>query len=99
MLKLDLQFFGGRGSSSGGGLPTATPNGSAKPNGNGKWSSAPNTQSPDTLKEALGKKGRPMSIENAVRGEIHIMMDHTESFPRPARERLLLMRQGAEVIM
>lgn len=68
MLKLDLQFFGGRGSSSGGGLPTATPNGSAKPNGNGKWSSAPNTQSPDTLKEALGKKGRPMSIENAVRG-------------------------------
>lgn len=68
MVKFNLQFFGGRGSSSGGGLPTATPNGNAPANGNGKWTNAPNVQNPETLREALGKKGRPMSIERAVRG-------------------------------
>lgn len=70
MFRLDLQFFGGRGASSGGGadsLPIAHPTGGA-----GKsdipWSSAPNTKSPDTLKEALGQKGAPMSMADAVRG-------------------------------
>ena len=68
MLKIDLQLFGGRGSSSGGGgLPTATPNGSASSSG-GKWSNAPNVQSPETLREALGQKGKPMSMVDAVKG-------------------------------
>lgn len=69
MLKLNLQLFGGRGSSSGGGggLPTATPNGSAKGSG-GQWSNAPNVQSPQTLREALGNKGKPMSMVDAVKG-------------------------------
>ena len=66
MLNMELQYFGGRGASSG--LPTATPNGSAKNNGNANWSNSPNVQNPQTLREALGKKGRPMSMENAVRG-------------------------------
>ena len=66
MLKIDLQFFGGRGSSSGG-LPTAEPNGSGPRAGSGKFTNAP-AYVPETLREALGKKGRPMSMENAVRG-------------------------------
>ena len=65
MVHLYLQFFGGRGASSG--LPTATPNGSAK-GGGGDWSTAPNVKSPDTLREALGTKGRPMNMVDAVKG-------------------------------
>lgn len=69
MLKLDLQYFGGRGSSSGGAdsLPTAHPSGGGG-NSNSPWSTTPNTQSPDTLREALGSKGKPMSMADAVRG-------------------------------
>ena len=68
MVFFNLQYFGGRGSSSGGGLPLATPNGNAPANKGGKWTNTPNVQSPETLREALGTKGRPMSMENAVRG-------------------------------
>ena len=68
MVKFNLQTFGGRGSSSGSGLPTATPNGNAPGNSKGQWSNAPNVQGPETLREALGNKGRPMSIEKAVLG-------------------------------
>lgn len=68
MVKFNLQTFGGRGSSSGNGLPTATPNGNAPGNSKGQWSNAPNVQGPETLREALGNKGRPMSIEKAVLG-------------------------------
>ena len=65
MINFSLQYFGGRGATSG--LPLATPNGSAK-GGGGQWSNAPNVQTPDTLREALGTKGRSMSIANAVDG-------------------------------
>jgi len=67
MLKLDLQLFGGRGSSSGGGgLPTLHPSGGS--GAGGEWSKGLGMQNIDTLKEALGSKGRSMSIETAVRG-------------------------------
>ena len=65
MVNIDLQFFGGRGASSG--LPTATPDGSSK-GSSGKWSTTPNVQSPQTLRDALGTKGRPMSMVEAVKG-------------------------------
>lgn len=67
MLKMNLQYFGGRGASSGGGLPTATPNGSAS-GGGGQWTGAPNVKEPQTLREALGTKGKPMSMVDAVKG-------------------------------
>ncbi len=69
MFKMDLQYFGGRGSSSGGAssLPIAHPTGGAG-NTDIPWSSAPNTQNPSTLREALGNKGKPMSMADAVRG-------------------------------
>ena len=68
-MKMNLQFFGGRGasSSSGGSLPTAHPSGSGSAGG-GKWTNSPNVGTPDTLKEALGTKGKPMSIYEAVKG-------------------------------
>ncbi len=73
MIDLLLQLFGGRGAGSGGGggdtedLPTVNPNGNGSSN-HGNWSNAPNTQSPETLKDALGKRGEPMSIAEAVKG-------------------------------
>ena len=57
--------MGGRGSSSS--LPTAHPSGQGG-GGGGAWSQSPNIQIPDTLKEALGKRGNPMSITEAVSG-------------------------------
>lgn len=59
--------MGGRGSSSGGGgLPTAHPTGGG---GNGgQWTGSPNVQGPESLRAALGTKGQPMSIVDAVRG-------------------------------
>lgn len=70
MLKIDLQFFGGRGSSSGGSssLPLAHPTGGAV-NGNAPWGNAPNVQSPSTLRDALGNKGAPMSMAG---GRVHL---------------------------
>ena len=66
MLKLDLQHFGGRGAGSGGGgIPELNP----IPGGGGGGGNNPldqNPGSPDTLKEALGEKGRPMSVNNAI---------------------------------
>ena len=68
MIKINLQLFGGRGAGSGGKrLPTVKPGGGGG-NGNGKWSNTPNVGQPDTLKEALGTKGKPMSVYEAVRG-------------------------------
>ncbi|MBE5969752.1 MAG: hypothetical protein E7242_05910 [Lachnospiraceae bacterium] len=61
-MKIDLQLFGGRGAD----LPTANPTGSG--GGGGKWSTTPNVQNPQTLKEALGQRGRPMSIYKAAKG-------------------------------
>lgn len=55
--------MGGRGAS---GLKHLTGGGGIS--GNGQWSTSPNTKSPSTLKEALGKKGRAMSIEKAASG-------------------------------
>lgn len=60
--RLDIQYFGGRGSSSS--IPTATPGGGGEPGGN--WSQFPNTQQPDTLREALGKKGKAGSMADAT---------------------------------
>lgn len=68
MLRMNLQYFGGRGSSSGGGgLPTLTP-GSGSGNSNLPWDSTAGTIAPPTLKDALGKKGQGMSIERATMG-------------------------------
>lgn len=69
MVRMDLQYFGGRGSSSGGSssLPLAHPTGGAV-NDNAPWANSPNVQNPQTLREALGTKGRPMSMADAVRG-------------------------------
>lgn len=46
------------------------PKGTAGPGITGptNWSQAPNTPPPESLKEALGEKGRPLSIGNAVMG-------------------------------
>ena len=61
-MRIDLQFFGGRGAK----LPFGTGGGGG---GKGKnWSKTPNIIENKTLKEAMGKKGRPLSIVNAVKG-------------------------------
>lgn len=57
--------MGGRGSSSS--IPTAHP-GSGGGNSGLPWSQAPNVQAPKTLKEALGTKGKPLSMADAVMG-------------------------------
>lgn len=64
MLKVDIQFFGGRGAGSS--IPLDTPGG-----GGGGGSNEPLDQMPGqpaTLAEALGTRGRPMSTDNAVLG-------------------------------
>ena len=55
--------MGGRGAS---GLKQLSGGGGAS--GKGSWSTSPNTKSPDTLREALGTKGRAMSITKAAEG-------------------------------
>lgn len=65
-MKFNLQFFGGRGSSSGGGLPTLHPTGSNADKG--EWSKGLGMQNIDTLREALGTRGRSMSMQKAVEG-------------------------------
>lgn len=62
---MNLQFFGGRGASSS--LPTIHPSGGGG-DSDAPWSTTPNIQSPDTMSEALGKQGRALSINEAVRG-------------------------------
>lgn len=62
----DLQFFGGRGAGGGGGLPTVIPSGNGSPQG--RFGNFPNTENPETLKDAMGNKGRPMSVVNAAAG-------------------------------
>lgn len=62
--------MGGRGSSSGGGgssLPTAHPGGGGGGD-QGKWSKGLGFQNYDTLKDAIGTKGKPMSIYQAASG-------------------------------
>lgn len=54
---LDLQFFGGRGASS------FTPSGS-----NGKWSNGAGLPNIETMGEALGTRGKPMSMAKAMTG-------------------------------
>lgn len=70
MIKINLQFFGGRGAGSdgGGSLPMVEPNG-----GSGGYGKTPTglDQQPgyaDTTAEALGPKGRPMNVTSAVSG-------------------------------
>lgn len=60
--------MGGRGSSSMSNIPNGgVPNGS--PNGNGgNWSGSPNIQQPTSMREALGTKGKSLSIADAVMG-------------------------------
>lgn len=61
MIRIDLQMFGGRGAS----IPKADPDGG----GGGGGQGLPKDQmpgNPETLAEALGKKGRPMSAARAV---------------------------------
>lgn len=53
---------GGNSSSS---LPIGHPGGGGS---GGKWSGTPNTLAPNTLREALGQKGRPMSMMKAAEG-------------------------------
>lgn len=62
MLKLDLQYFGGRGSSSGGG------GGGQLAFSNGVWSNGLGFQNHDTLKEALGTRGASKSMGDAMLG-------------------------------
>lgn len=54
--------MGGRGAR----IPTATPGGGGS--GRGKGTLDQNPGNPSTLQEALGKKGRPMSISRAILG-------------------------------
>lgn len=64
MLRTNLQLFGGRGSSSS--LPmNNNPGGGGGPSG-ANMDAQPGVMS--TAEEALGEKGRPMSIYNAVNG-------------------------------
>ena len=56
--------MGGRGAGSS--LPIAHPGGGG--NSGGAWSMFPNVKQPETLGEALGAKGRPMSMAEAARG-------------------------------
>lgn len=56
--------MGGRGASSS--LPTAHPSGGG--GSGGQWTGSPNVQGPTSLRAALGTKGKPMSINEAVRG-------------------------------
>ena len=63
MIKIELQFFGGRGAGSG--LPESNPSGGGggRPTGmDAQPGMAANTA------EALGPKGRPMSVDSAVGG-------------------------------
>ena len=64
MIKLELQFFGGRGASSG--LPVSEPSGGGGPNGKGGLDAAPGMM--DNAQDALGSQGRAMSVFRAVSG-------------------------------
>lgn len=55
--------MGGRGA----GLETVSPGGGGG-GSEGEWSNAPNVKQPESLKEALGTKGRAMGIAEAARG-------------------------------
>lgn len=57
MMEFNLQLFGGRG----GGYDA--PSGSE--GGHGKWSKGAGTKVADTLKEALGEKGKPIKMQKA----------------------------------
>ena len=59
MIKLNLQFYGGRGTGSSSGKLSYT---------GGKWSGNVGDVANDTLKEALGTKGKPMTMGNATVG-------------------------------
>lgn len=62
-MKINIMLFGGRGATSS--IPTTTPGGG----GGGSGTDGPmdqNPGSPDTLSEALGEKGRPMSTYDAI---------------------------------
>lgn len=62
MFELNLQFFGGRGSSSGG-------RGGGKMSfSNGKWSGSVGDTNNETLRSAIGTKGSPKSIGDATVG-------------------------------
>lgn len=63
MIKVDLQIFGGRGSSSG--LPISRPSGGGGGPTGGGLDAAPGMMA--TAEEALGNQGRPMGIVNAVK--------------------------------
>lgn len=67
MYKYILQFFGGRGASSGGdsGLPTAYPQGGRGSSRPGNMDQLPGEMA--TAAEALGQQGRAMSLTNAVK--------------------------------
>lgn len=62
-MKLNLQFFGGRGAR----LPTAHPSGGGD-SGKAEWTTTPNVNSPQTLRQAMGTRGRAMSMEKAASG-------------------------------
>lgn len=62
-MKLNLQLFGGRGA----GLPTAHPSGGGD-SGKAEWTTTPNVNSPQTLRQAMGTRGRAMSMEKAASG-------------------------------
>lgn len=63
MMHYNLQLFGGRGSSSGGGK-----GGGKLSFSNGKWSNGLGFQKHDTLKEALGTRGAPKTMGDAMLG-------------------------------
>lgn len=67
-MKMNLQFFGGRGAGSGGGggLPMSFPGGGGGSNRNGVMDAAPGEMA--TAAEALGTQGRPMNVTTAVSG-------------------------------
>lgn len=75
--------MGGRGSSSGGGGGGKLPKGHIgdipKGGSGGEWSKGLGFQNYDTLKDAIGNKGKPMSIERAALGT-NPHYDKTETY-------------------
>ena len=70
MIKINLQFFGGRGAGSdgGGSLPMFEPNGGSGGGGNTPTGMDQQPGMAATTAEALGPQGKPMNVTTAVSG-------------------------------
>lgn len=65
-MRYNLEFFGGRGAGSGGGLPTSFPSGGGGGSAPSGMDAQPGMEA--TAAEALGTRGRAMGITAAVQG-------------------------------